>query len=88
MKKFDISFGELNTIDILEIVSGVAGVILGLGLIKDVTDDLAWRQGRDQTLQYLNDMNQYDTTDVNEIKRRAKVYSAKQFLSAQKETVD
>lgn len=88
MKKFNISFGQLNTTDILEIVSGVAGVILGLGLIKDVTDDIAWRQGRDQTLQYLNDMNQYDTTDVNEIKRRAKVYSAKQFLSDQKETVD
>lgn len=88
MKKLSINFGQLNTADILEIIGGVAGVILGLGLIKDVTDDLAWRQGRDETLKYLNDMNQYDTTDVNEIKRRAKVYSAKQFLSAQKENID
>lgn len=81
MKKFAIRLGQFNTVDILKFIgAGILGVA-SLALFTDVTDEHAYIQGQDDVINYMKATQQYDTDSATEIRRRGKVYQAKQFLA-------
>lgn len=81
MKKFAVRLGQFDTVDIFKFVgAGILG-FASLALFTDVTDEHAYIQGQNDVIDYMNATQQYDTNSASEIRRRGKVYQAKQFLA-------
>lgn len=82
IKRFSIRLGKLDTQDVFEGLASIIMVGIGIAGIADISRNLGYDTGSQDTLSYLANHELYDTSSYKEVKRRGKVYSAKKFLEA------